>query len=249
MTKAYTLITGASSGMGEASAKLLSRERNLILNGRDPERLACVAEACRQHGHDVLLFPFDLECADAVGKALTAFIREANVSVDAFVHFAGMTEVLPVNRTNYKTGLKVMNINYFSAVEMISVLTKSRVNAHNLKRIVLVSSIATCTGKKYQPHYVASKGAVNALATALACELAPVNVNVISPGSFKTMMAQTLFSDASSNTPWCPPTLLPPGEVEEVARTARFLLSEDSRYITGQIIYVDGGERFSGTGN
>ena len=246
MTKKFTLITGASSGMGEATAKLLSKDRNVILSGRDTERLQAVGDMCLKNGNDVLLFPFDLEHADTIAKALTTFIKENNLSVDAFVHFAGMTEVLPVNRTNYKMGIKVMNVNYFSAVEIISTLTKTRVNTKNLKKVVLIGSMVSYTSIRYQPHYVASKGAIDALAIALACELAPINVNVISPGSFKTRIVQTLFKDDSPDAPWNPPTLLPPGEVDEIAKVTRFLLSEDSRYITGQIIHVDGGERFSG---
>lgn len=245
MTRKYTLITGASSGMGEATAKLLSRDRNLIISGRDTERLKAVAEICRQNGNDILLFPFDLEKADVIARELTAFIKEKSLAVEAFAHFAGMTEVLSVKRTNYKIGLKVMNVNYFSAVEIISTLTKNRVNSDNLKKIVLVSSIMTYTSGRYQPHYVASKGAIETLAIALACELAPINVNVISPGSFNTRIMQTLFKDNSPDAPWNPPTLLSPGTVDEVANVAKFLLSEESRYITGQIVYVDGGERFA----
>lgn len=239
----FTLLTGASSGMGEATALLLSHRRNLILNGRNMDRLNMTAERCRANGADVRLFSFDLENASEVGGALKDFLAQENVAVEAFAHFAGMTEVLPVARTNYATGLKVMNVNYFSAVEMISCLLKKKVNAANLASIVLVSSIVTYGGKRYQPHYCASKGAIIALARALACELAPnVRVNVISPGSFKTRMVETLFYD--ENAPWSPPTLLPPGKVEEIAKIAQFLLSEDAAYLTGQVIDVDGGEHF-----
>lgn len=182
---AYTLITGASSGMGEATAKLLSSSRNLILHGRDEERLAAVGEFCSHNGADVALFPFDLEHADTVGSALTSFLKERETPVEAFVHFAGMTEVLPIAKTKYSVGLRVMNVNYFSATEIISALLKKKVNGDALRSIVLTSSIVVPGGKRYQPHYCSSKGAVTSLAMALACELAPrVRVNVIAPGSF-----------------------------------------------------------------
>ena len=241
----YTFITGASSGMGEATAKLLSSSRNLILNGRDEARLAATGEACAGNGADVVLFPFDLEQADKVVGALKTLLKEKKLPVEAFVHFAGMTEVLPVSKTKYSVGLKVMNVNYFSATEMISALLKKKVNGDVLRNIVLISSIVVPGGKRYQPHYCSSKGAVTSLGMALACELAPrVRVNVIAPGSFRTRITQTLFADSSSDTVWNPSTLLHPGKVEDVARVVRFLLSEDASYLTGQIFYVDGGEHF-----
>lgn len=242
---AYTFITGASSGMGEATAKLLSSSRNLILNGRDEVRLDCVSEACRKNGADVIIFPFDLERADSLSLALSSLLKEKKVPIEAFVHYAGMTEVLPISRTKYSVGLKVMNVNYFSATEIISVLLKKKINQKNLNNIILTSSIVYAGGKPYQPHYSSSKGALTSLGLALATELAPnVRVNVIAPGSFQTRIAKTLFTDVSLNAPWNPPTLLSPGTVDDVARVVRFLLSSDASYLTGQIIYVDGGEHF-----
>lgn len=241
----YTLITGASSGMGEATAKLLAGSRNLILHGRDEARLAAVGEACARAGADVVVFPFDLENADTVGGALAELLRARNLHVESFVHFAGMTEVLPIAKTKYSVGLRVMNVNYFSATEMISTLLKKKNNEGALRNIILTSSIIVPGGKRYQPHYCASKGAVTALGMALACELAPrIRVNVIAPGSFRTRIVQTTFADTSPDAPWEPPTLLPPGSVEEVARVVRFLLSDDASYLTGQILNVDGGEHF-----
>lgn len=241
----FTLITGASSGMGEATARLLSSSRNLILHGRNEARLAAVGEACARNGHEVELFPFDLENAGEVAAAFSVQLKERGAVVEAFVHFAGMTEVLPMAKTKYSVGLKVMNVNYFSATEIISVLLKKKINGTALRNIVLASSIAVVGGKRYQPHYCASKGAINALGAALACELAPqVRVNVIAPGSFRTRIVETTFADLSPDAPWNPATLLPPGNVEDVARIVRFLLSDDASYLTGQIINVDGGERF-----
>lgn len=245
MARLYTLITGASSGMGEATAKLLAEDRNLILNGRNDERLAKVADECRAKGAVVIQFPFDLENASEVGKELALLLKANDVAVEAFLHFAGMTEVLPIARSKYSVALKVMNVNYFSAAEIISALMKKKNNAENLRNIVLVSSIADRGGKKYQPHYCASKGAITSLAMNLAVELAPkVRINVISPGSFPTRITQTVFAEDNETGAWAPPTLLPPGDVLEVAKVARFLLSEDAAYLTGQYLTIDGGEHF-----
>lgn len=241
----YTLITGASSGLGKATARLLSRERNLILSGRDEARLMAVREACAANGHEAVAFSYDLAKADAVGAALSAFLKERALPVEAFAHFAGMTEVLPIAKTKYHVGLEVMNVNYFSATEIISALLKKRVNGENLANILLVTSIVVEGGKKYQPHYVASKGALAALIPALARELAPqVRVNGLAPGSFMTRITQTTFADSAAGEAWRPATLLAPGTPADLAKVARFLLSEESGYVTGQVINVDGGERF-----
>lgn len=242
----YTFITGASSGMGAATAKLLSETRNLLLHGRDLERLEETRRQCAAHGHDVQLFPYDLQEISTLRDDLAAFLTEKGIRVAEFLHFAGMTEVLPISKTKYSIGLKVMNVNYFSATEIISTLLKKKVNADTLANIVLVSAIVSKTGRKYQPHYCASKGAIESLTIALAAELAPkVRVNCISPGAFKTRIVQTTFVDP--NDEWNPSTLIPYSGLEDIAKTARFLLSDDSRYTTGQTIYVDGGERFFST--
>jgi len=245
MDGTYTLITGASSGMGEATAKLLSKERNIIVHGRDINRLNTVAKDCAQYGNSVLIFPYDLSNVQNLASDLKAFLLENNAKVDSFIHYAGMIDLLPVSKTKYSKGLEVMNVNYFSAVEIISTLLKRKINSNILKRIILVSSIAVKVAMKYQPHYVASKGAIEALTRALAFELAPhITVNCIVPGSFQTRITNTIFTDASVTSEWNPNTLLAVGKVDEIAKVARFLLSNDAQYITGEHLNVDGGERF-----
>lgn len=241
----YIFITGASSGLGEATAKLASQKYDLILNGRDGERLSKVGEECSRGGKHILLFPYDLSNVDSLSMSLCDFIKKNDIKVWAFIHFAGITEVLPISKTKYKIGLEVMNVNYFSATEIISTLLKKRINSENLENIILVSSLAASFGMTHQPHYCASKGAVEALARALARDLAPkVRVNAITLGSFQTRMWKTPLNDESQGT-WNPATLLPPGEPSEVANVVDFLLSKKSSYLTGVNIPVDGGERFN----
>lgn len=243
MSTPYVLITGASSGMGAAIAKLLSLDKNLILNGRDRERLSKVAAVCTAHGHEVLVFPYDLSEPESLSEVLSAFLRDRHCRVEAFVHCAGMTEVLPISKTRYHVGLRVMNVNYFSATEIISTLLKRRVNADSLKKIVLITSIAAAQGAPQQPHYCASKGALEALRITLARDLAPrVQVNAIAPGSFRTGMWNTPLADIPTEENWHPPTLLPPGSVDHVAQAVHFLLSDAANYLTGVLLPVNGGE-------
>lgn len=238
----YTLVTGASSGLGRACALLLAEERALVLNGRDVGRLDETAVACRAKGHEVLVFPYDLGEAATVGPALGAFLQEHGARVEAFVHCAGKTEVLPISKTRYHIGLEVMNVNYFSAVEIISTLLKRKINGESLRDILFLTSIAATQGAAHQPHYCASKGALEALRITLARDLAPrVRVNAIAPGSFPTPMWQTPLAEDVEGS-WNPPTLLPPGKPVEVARAVAFMLSSGARYITGALLPVNGGE-------
>lgn len=244
MEKTYTFITGASSGMGEATAKLLSLTHNLILHGRDLERLNIVAQECAKNNNEILVFPYDLVNVQTLATDLKDFLKEKNAKVSSFVHYAGMIDLLPASKTKYSLGLQVMNVNYFAAVEIISTLLKRKINDNALESIVLISSTVVQTGKKYQPHYVASKGAIEGLGKALALELAPqIRVNVVAPGSFKTRMLETVFVDPCALQDWTPDVLLAPGSVDDIARLVRFLLSEDARYLTGERISLDGGER------
>ncbi len=243
MTTRYTLITGASSGIGAAAARLFSQERDIILNGRDWERLSEVAAACSVHGRNAIIFPYDLSETEGLAAALEEFLHKNAVLVDSFVHCAGMTEVLPITKTKYHVGLKVMNVNYFSATEIISTLLKRKINAGTLKKIVFVTSIAASQGAPHQPHYCASKGALEALRITLARDLAPkVQVNAVAPGSFRTRMWNTPLADIPAEENWHPPTLLPPGCVEDVAQAIHFLLSDAANYLTGVLLPVNGGE-------
>lgn len=240
--KTYTLLTGASSGIGHATALLLAPDRSLILNGRNQQRLEETAQACRESGCDALIFPWDLADATNVAAALGSFLASHCAMVEAFVHCAGKTEVLPISRTKYHIGLEVMNVNYFAATEIISLLLKRKINGDALRDILLITSIAAAQGAPHQPHYCASKGALEALRITLARDLAPrVRVNAIAPGSFPTPMWETPLADNPAGN-WHPPTLLPPAQPDELAKAIKFMLSPEARYMTGVLLPVNGGE-------
>lgn len=241
----FAFITGASSGLGEAVAKEISKKYDIIINGRDYERLEKVYNICLGNGKKVIMYPYDLSNVEGISFDLGKFIKENSLQIDKFIHFAGITEVLPMSKTKYKIGLEVMKVNYFSATEIISTLLKKRINGEALKNIILVSSLAASFGTTHQPHYCASKGAVEALSRALARDLAPrVRVNIVTPGNFQTRMWNTPLHNGTEGI-WNPATLLPAGGVDEVAKVVDFLLSEQSSYLTGINIPVDGGERFN----
>jgi NAD(P)-dependent dehydrogenase (short-subunit alcohol dehydrogenase family) len=237
----YTLITGASSGLGRAAAIRLSSQRNLILHGRDRGRLEETRQACKEPDRHVI-WPFDLKNAGELGNSLSALLAESGRAVDGFVHCAGMVTVLPVRSIDHRVAQEIMNVNFFSALEIIHVLLKKKVNSRQLANIVFISSIWSRFGARGHAAYCASKAALDGLMRALAVELAPaVRVNSILPGAIETNMAAEGLADPEISARMERDYPMGVGRPADIAGTIEFLFSADARWLTGQQIVVDGG--------
>ena len=236
----YTLITGATSGIGLDLAVRLSGERNLILVGRNEARLD---ELINQTGgsNKVLKLVIDLD-ADRrqAASRLTELIQSEGLQIEALVHCAGTSKVMPLRQADTDSIDTIFNVNILSAMELIRPLLKKE-NKGSLKNIVLISSLASIRGEKGNAVYAASKGALNALTISLAKELAPkVRVNSISPGTAETPMTQD-FLKTESGVAHLQTYPLGVGHPEDITNLACFLLSDEARWITGQNIVIDGG--------
>lgn len=236
----YTLITGATSGIGLDLAVRLSGERNLILVGRNEARLD---ELINQTGgsNKVLKLVIDLD-ADRrqAASRLTELIQSEGLQIEALVHCAGTSKVMPLRQADTDSIDTIFNVNILSAMELIRPLLKKE-NKGSLKNIVLISSLASIRGEKGNAVYAASKGALNALTISLAKELAPkVRVNSISPGTVETPMTQD-FLKTESGAAHLQTYPLGVGHPEDITNLACFLLSDEARWITGQNIVIDGG--------
>jgi NAD(P)-dependent dehydrogenase (short-subunit alcohol dehydrogenase family) len=158
------------------------------------------------------------------------------------VHAAGMVTVLPMRAVDHHVAQEIMNVNFFSAVEIIHVLLKKKVNAGHLANIVFISSIWSRFGAKGHGVYCASKAALDGLMRALAVELAPgVRVNSILPGAIRTAMSEKGFADAAIVEKLKRDYPLGIGEPKDIAEAIDFLISHKSRWLTGQEIVIDGG--------
>lgn len=239
--KDYVLITGASSGIGRQIAVTLSAEYPLILNGRDESRLHETAELC-QNRDTIILWSHDLKDVASIGESLRAFLQERAVFVQAFVHSAGISPLAPLRMLKIETMQEIMNVNFFSAVEILKVLAQKKSNKQTLSRVVFISSIASQIGTQGQSVYAASKSALNAFMRSAAVELAPrVRMNCILPGAMPTKMGQEIRDAGLQRTPKEDGYLLGEGHTQDVADMVAFLLSPQSRWLTGQCISVDGG--------
>ena len=238
----YVLITGASSGIGRAAAIRLAKTYPLILGGRDETRLDETRLMC-ENADMHLLWRYNLAKVDGIAKSLSEVIKETAVSVSGFVHSAGIAPLAPLRMTTTTQMYEIMNVNFFSAVEILKILTSKKINGKSLMRVVLISSIQSQIGAKGQSVYCASKAGLEGFMRAMAEELAPhVNVNVIRPGAIQTPMGNLLFQNQELlSKPSDDGYLLGLGAPEDIASMAEYLLGKNAKWITGQIFTVDGG--------
>jgi NAD(P)-dependent dehydrogenase (short-subunit alcohol dehydrogenase family) len=237
----YTLITGASSGIGRALAVRLSATRRLILHGRDVGRLnETRARSTNPDNH--LIWPYELRDIDGLAQSLSAFIVQKGIAVECFIHSAGLLKILPIRSVEHKTLAEVMDVNFVSAVEIISLLVKKKINRQQLKNILLISSIISNFGAPGFSMYGASKGALDSLMRSLAVELAPaIRVNSILPGGIQTEMTADMLAAPGVNEKFERNYPLGRGSLDDIVDAADFLVSDRTRWVTGQQIVVDGG--------
>jgi len=237
----YTLITGSSSGIGRQTAIQLSKSRKLILHGRHAERLEETRLQCADPDRHVT-WAFDLKEVDLVEGSLRAFLEQGQHAVEGFVHCAGTLKVLPLRSVERAMVREIMDVNFSSAVEIVRLLIRKKVNATNLRGIVFVSSTASNFGARGFNIYCASKGALDAFMRALAVELAPgVRANSVLPGAVWSEMTNAMLNDPNISAKFNADYPLGLGQPSYIASAVEFLLSDAARWITGQQLVVDGG--------
>lgn len=237
----HSLVTGASSGIGRATAIRLSATRRLVLHGRDLARLEETRQLCvNPDTHE--LWVQDLREPGNIENDLVDFLSSRRLRIENYVHCAGTWTIGPLRLLERTSAVEVMNVNFMSAVEISRLLVRRKVNDKALRNIVLVSSTASQFGAKGLGVYCASKGALDAYMRALAVELAPaVRVNSILPGAVRTSMTESIFADESLRERMEDSYPLGLGCESDIAGAAEFLLSDNARWITGQQLVVDGG--------
>ena len=238
------LITGASSGIGRTTAKHLdSLGAKLILIGRNEEQLIITQKLLR---NESVICAVDLMDVEKIEDIIKPLVKNTGV-LSGFVHCAGISDNRPLSMFKYANLHRVMLVNFYSFYELVRVLTKKGMYAKEGMNIVVISSVAAKVGKEAQTAYGASKAAINGAVHSMAKELAPKNirVNSILPAAVNTAMIQKYYDlkemlDAGERKPnerqylgMCQP--------EYIASAIAFLLSDDSKWITGAEMPVDGG--------
>lgn len=236
----YTLITGASSGIGALCARRFSSSRKLILASENLEMLQEVLKDC-SHPEDHILWHCNFATErPSIMQSLLDLLKWHDAVVDEYVHFAGITKLVPLKTVSISDIDLIFNVNLFSILEIIKALLKKS-NDKALNSIVLISSLASARGEAGNSIYAASKGAINSLVYSLARELAPqIRINALMPGAVETPMTKVTLSeefiaDTLKDTPlgWV--------SQQDVVDYVEFLLSNKARRITGQTLFIDGG--------
>ncbi len=247
MEKGFLLVTGASSGMGEEIAVSLSSTYNILLGGRDKDRLKAVREKCAEGRH--ITWAYDLSNVENLEASLSQLISREGIKVTHFVHCAGNMKMYPLRMLQAPLFDAAFHVNVVSAALIMKVLTGKRGNDRSLRSAVFISSNISNFGAKAFSVYGASKAALDGLMRSLAVELAPgVRVNSVLPGGVHTRMTDAMYQDQALIDRMAATYPLGLGDVTNVRDAVAFLLSDRAAWITGQQLTVDGGRTVNITG-
>lgn len=232
------LVTGASSGIGKATAIECSKlGAKVVITGRNRERLNETFSELESEGHTQLVA--DL-CETNSFNELVSQIE----SIDGLVHCAGITKNIPFQFATTDKLSEIMNLNFFAPTELTRLLVKSK-KINKGGSIVFISSVSgvLCSAPA-SSIYSASKGAVNGLIKGMALDLAPkgVRVNSVIPGVVETNIfdAGVITEEQLEENKRMYP-LKRFGKPIEIAHSVIYLLSDASAWVTGSNILIDGG--------
>ena len=240
--KRVAVVTGGSRGIGRAVCVALAEQGcQIVVNCQHGiEAAEETAALCREKGVDAITVQADVstqEGCDALFKA----VAEAFGRVDILVNNAGVTRDNLIMRLSEQDYDKVLNTNLKGAFLCCKAASRLMMR-QRYGRIVNLSSVVGLRGNAGQTAYAASKAGVVGLTKSLAKELASrgVPANAVAPGYIETDMTAALPEASRAAMVQGIPAARP-GKPEEVARAVAFLASEESGYITGQVLRVDGG--------
>jgi NAD(P)-dependent dehydrogenase (short-subunit alcohol dehydrogenase family) len=241
------VVTGAAQGIGAACARLLADQgARLALWDVDLTRASALADELRANGADCHAVACDVSDRSAVDVALAATVAALG-GIDGAVCNAGIFRAAPFLEVTESDWDRVIGVNLTGSFLVTQACARAMVAAGQGGAIVLMSSVNGVMAIPEIASYNASKGGVDQLTRAAALALADhsIRVNAVAPGTIATELAAAavLTSEAAKQRILGRTPMKRLGEPAEVAEVVAFLLGPGARYMTGEIVYVDGGRR------
>ena len=243
LTGKRALITGSSQGIGFALAKGLAAEGvEIVLNGRNTEKLASAASALEANGVKTHLLAFDATDHTTVREAIDGF-ESASGAIDILVNNAGMQHRTALQDFPPEAFEQLLQTNIASVFHVGQAVARHMIGRERGK-IINIASVQSALARPGIAPYTATKGAVTNLTKGMATDWAKhgLQCNAIAPGYFDTPLNAALVADPefsawlTNRTPagrW--------GQVEELVGACIFLASDASSFVNGHTLYVDGG--------
>ena len=232
------IVTGASGGIGNAIIKKLNEGgANILASGTRIEKL----EELKKKYEKIKILKFDISQSEKIEEFIENATKELGGSLDGIINNAGITQDNLAIRMSLEEWQKVININLTSTF-LLSKFAIKKMLKNKSGKIVNITSVVGHTGNLGQANYTASKAGIVAMSKSLAIEYAKknININCISPGFIKTTMTDKIdekFKEVIISK--IPSARL--GEPDDIANAVLFLSSEQSNYINGETIHVNGG--------
>ena len=232
------IITGASGGIGNSIVKKLNKSgANILASGTRIEKL----EELKREFSNINILKFDMSQSEKIEEFIENATKALGGSLDCIVNNAGITQDNLAIRMSLDEWRKVIDINLTSTFLMSKFAIKKMLKNKSGK-IVNITSVVGHTGNLGQANYTASKAGIVAMSKSLAIEYAKknINVNCISPGFIKTVMTDKIdekFKETIISK--IPSARL--GVPDDIANAVGFLCSDQSSYINGETLHVNGG--------
>ena len=232
------IVTGASGGIGNSIIKKLHDQGvNILASGTKTEKL----EKLKSDFEKIKILKFDISESDKIEEFIEKATTELGGSLDCIVNNAGITQDNLAIRMTFDEWKKVIDVNLTSTF-LLSKFAIKKMLKNKSGKIINITSVVGHTGNLGQANYTASKAGIVAMSKSLAIEYAKknININCISPGFIKTAMTDKIddkYKEIIISK--IPASRL--GEPEDIANAVLFLASNQSDYINGETLHVNGG--------
>lgn len=239
-----SLVTGGSRGIGLGIARALAEAgSDLALIARNQDGLETARKKLADTGRNIRVYPFDMADIREVDKIYERIASDAG-DIDILVNNAGINRRGQAEKLAMEDWHAVIEVNLSSVYAMCRAFGRERIESKKGGKIINIASVMSETVREDNAPYAASKGGIKQLTKSLAVDWARhrINVNAIAPGFIRTDLTAALWENEEFNRwlRWKTPQARW-GEPSDIGHTAVFLASDASDFITGQIIFVDGG--------